>query len=74
MEKIFGEVFAATYAATIASIGRVALHEEHVEAMGRASQAAFVAVSKFQEMMVPATPTMSDETTSASGVTAWRDR
>lgn len=46
MEKLFGEVFAAAYAANVHVDTD---HSDHKEAMRRASEAAFMAATKFRE-------------------------
>jgi hypothetical protein len=48
MEKMFSEVFAAAYAANMRA-DRGA-HADHMEAIQRASQAAYAAVTKFREL------------------------
>jgi sugar/nucleoside kinase (ribokinase family) len=54
MEKIFSEVFAAAYAANIHK--GMNSHGEHMEAIQRASQAAYLAVAKFRELEVSTAP------------------
>lgn len=58
MEKIFSEVFAAAYAANIHNAANIhkSTHDEHMEAIQRASQAAYTAVAKFRELEVSTAP------------------